>query len=93
LFEADDDCRLDRWAAAASIQAAIYNTHNDWDKRPEGWTAADFMPGAVIQTEEDRLIEFAERVMAGDSFEDGAPDPEEMDEFRRTVTKTFNNVR
>jgi hypothetical protein len=75
------------------ICAQIWNTHNDWEKRPEGFTAADFMPGAVIQTEEEKLLAFAERVVAGDTFEDGAPDAEELDSFRRQVNKAFKNVK
>lgn len=49
------------------------------------------MPGAVILTEEEKLIEFAEAVARGDTFEE--PDAEEISSFRRTVDKTFNNVK
>jgi hypothetical protein len=93
LFEADEDCRLDRILAAAMICAQIWNTHNNWEKRPEGFTAADFMPGAVIQSEEEKLLEFAERVAAGDTFDDGAPDIEELERCRRDIARTFKNVR
>jgi hypothetical protein len=51
------------------------------------------MPDAVVKSEEDRLIEFAERVAAGDTFDDGAPEAEDLDRFRRQVAKTFNNVK
>lgn len=88
LFEADEDCRLDRIAAAAMICAQIWNVNYEEKRRP-----ADFMPGAVIQSEEDRLIEFAERVMAGDTFEDEAPSAEEMERCRRQIHKTFENVK
>jgi hypothetical protein len=88
LFEADRDCHLDRIAGAAMICSLIWNVNYE-DKRPPG----DFMPGAVVKTEEEKLIEFAERVMAGDTFEDGAPEEEEIERCRREVAKTFKNVR
>lgn len=51
------------------------------------------MPGAVIQSEEDKLLEFAERALAGDSFEDGVPEAAEMEACRRQIAKTFKNVK
>jgi hypothetical protein len=82
--------QLDRLAAAAAIQAAIFNVNNDWDKRPQGWVPADFMPGAVIKSERDELLEFAEAVARGDTFDE--PDHEELARCRGEIEKTFSNI-
>jgi hypothetical protein len=61
----------DRLWPAANIEAALWNLLYSGEGRPEGgFTAAHFMPGAKIQTQEDKLREFAERVLAGDTFQD-----------------------
>lgn len=70
------------------MQAALYNVNNDWDKRPQGWSAADFMPGA--RTDEDEMREFVEAVQRGDNFE---ADPEEAARFRRQMEATFGNIQ
>jgi hypothetical protein len=88
LFEADRDVQLDRLAAAAAIQATICNTHNDWEKRPEGWVPANFMPGA--KSERDELLEFAEAVARGDTFDE--PDAVELERCRGEIEKTFSNI-
>lgn len=90
LLEADEDCDRDRYAAAGLIAAQIWNVNNDWDKRPQGFTAADFMPGAVVKSEQDELAEFAEAVLRGETFD--APDPAEIERCRRELGKTFKNI-
>lgn len=66
----------------------IANVNRDSDRKPEPFTAADFMPGA--KTEEDDMREFVEKVQRGDSFE---VDPAEVDNFRRTMAATFGNLK
>jgi hypothetical protein len=78
----------DRLAAAAAIQATLYNLHNDWDKRPQGWVPADFMPGAVVKSEQEELHEWAEQVLNGGSFDE--PDPDEYSRFRQSMHENFN---
>jgi hypothetical protein len=70
------------------VQAALYNVNNDWDKRPQGWSAADFMPGA--KTEKDEMREFVEAVQRGDKFE---MDPDEAALFRRQMEASFGNIQ
>jgi hypothetical protein len=65
----------------------IANVNRDSERKPEPFTAADFMPGA--KTEEDDMREFVEKVQRGDSFE---VDPAEVENFRRTMAATFRNL-
>jgi hypothetical protein len=74
----------ERFWPAAMVKAALYNVHNDWDKKPDGWSIAECMPGAVIKTEEEKLIEFAEAVLNGESIEEDI-DPDEMRNFRKNL--------
>jgi len=60
----------------------------DPEKRPQGFSAADFMPGAVVKSERDELIEWAEQVISGESFEE--PDPEELRRFQTGMRENFN---
>lgn len=92
LFEADRNVQLDRLAAAAAIQATMRNLQNDWEERPQGWVPADFMPGAVIKTEREKLIEFAEAIERGDTFEEEEVDPEELARHRDAVERTISNI-
>jgi hypothetical protein len=66
----------------------IANVNRDTDRKPEPFTAADFMPGA--KSEEDEMREFVEKVQRGESFE---VDPEEAAAFRRTMAATFGNLK
>lgn len=75
---------------AALICSVLANLHRDPEKRPDAWQPADFMPGAVVKTEREELLEFAERVARGETFD--APDPEEMQRCRQELQKTFSNV-
>jgi hypothetical protein len=88
LFAADRDVQDDRLAAAAAIQATLCNVHNDWDKRPQGWVPANFMPGAIVKSEQEELHEWAEAVLNGESFNE--PDPEEHLRFRQGMQESFN---
>lgn len=66
----------------------VANVNRDSERKPEPFTAADFMPGA--KTEEDDMREFVEKVQRGESFE---VDPVEIDNFRRTMGGTFRNLK
>lgn len=66
----------------------IANVNRDSDRKPEPFTAADFMPGA--KSEEDEMREFVEMVQRGESFE---VDPEEAASFRRIMAATFGNLK
>jgi len=91
LFEADADLALEAYGPAARIQAVLANLHRDPEQRSEPYLPADFMPGAVVKTEEEKLIEFAEQVASGETFEE-EPDPGEMARFRHAVTKIGNVI-
>lgn len=90
LFEADADLERDGYGPAAHIQALLANIYRDEDKRDEPYTPAEFMPGAAVKSEHESLIEWAEAVLSGETFE--APDIEELEQRRRTIKKTFSNV-
>lgn len=66
---------------AATIAAAIYNVNNDWEKRPQGWTPADFMPGAGDEEAED-MRTFIEQAERGDPFD---VDPGDLAAFKARV--------
>jgi hypothetical protein len=74
-----------RWLAAA-IRADIWNVNRDLEKH-RMLTAADFMPGAKTEEDEDR--EFAEKVMRGEKFE---VDPKAVAAFRANLTRQFSGV-
>lgn len=42
------------WMRSAAIQSTIANCNRDADKRPEPYTAADFMPTGMIEQPEQR---------------------------------------
>jgi len=77
----------DRMWPAALICSVIANVHRNPEDpdHPDPYSAAEFMPGARVQTQEDKLREFAERVLAGDTFEDEQPDEAELARFRKTM--------
>jgi hypothetical protein len=91
LFEADVDLALEAYGPAARIQATLANLHRDPEQRDEPYMPADFMPGAVVKTEEEKLLEFAEQIASGE-IEECEPDPDEMARFRHAVTKIGNVV-
>jgi hypothetical protein len=86
LFEADADLALEAYGPAAWIQALLANIHRDKEERPEPYVPAEFMPGAVVKTEEEKLMEFAEQLASGEIAE-CEPDPGEMARFRRALTQ------
>jgi|GEM_PF-5341044 len=71
---------------AAMICAAIFNTHNDWTKNPDGWRPQDFMPGAKLRSDEDDMREF---VLALERGDDVAPTPEDLEHFKRNLQQQF----
>jgi hypothetical protein len=75
---------------AAMICAAIMNTHNDYEKRPQGWSPADFLPGAEPARDES-MDEFVEKVQRGEKFE--PPPPEVMDAFRDRMASMFGKAQ
>lgn len=79
---------LDSLRPAAMVCASIWNTHNDYEKRPQGWSPADFLPGA--ESCED-MEEFAEKVQRGEQFE--APPPEVMETFKARMLSIFGQAK
>jgi hypothetical protein len=88
MLQEDQDQARERMLPAALVCSVLANINRDADKRPEPYTAADFMPGA--KTDEEEMQEFAERVMRGDTFE---TDPDDLQQFKRQMLTTFGNIR
>jgi hypothetical protein len=87
LFEQDAELFRDRLWPAALVCSVIANVNRDAEKRPEPFSAADFMPGA--KTEEDEMREFVEAIQRGETF---ATDPDELEQFKRSMHAAFGNI-
>jgi hypothetical protein len=87
LLEDELELQRERFAPAALICSVIANVNRDSERRPEPYTAAQFMPGA--KTEEDEMREFVEAIQRGDTFE---VDPEQAEAFKRQMMATFGKT-
>jgi hypothetical protein len=72
----------------AMVCATLCNLKNDWDKNPDGWQPADFLPGAV--REEDDLEAFARELEQGKLQR---PDVEVVEQFKRNLQAQFRMQR
>ena len=84
LLQDDLEEQKERLYPAAIVCSVIANVNRDPERRPEPFQPADFMPGA--KSEEDEMREFVEAIQRGDKFE---MDPEEMENFKRNMERTF----
>lgn len=66
----------------AALKAEIRNVHNNWDERPEGWSAEDFMPGSatVPRSGADAMKDFVLAWERGE-LDQVSEDPAYLDEF------------
>ena len=71
---------------AAILEAAIYNVNRDSEKRPEPFTANDFMPDESRHSEQDEMKEFVLAVERGE-FEE--PDPAQVKAFTQGLMSQF----
>jgi len=73
-----------RLFSGAMVCATICNVKNDWEKNPDGWTPADFLPGARREDDTDRFIREME------SGELQKVDPRAMAAFKMKLQKDLN---
>lgn len=84
LLEDEIEMQRERFAPAALICSVLANVNRDPERRPEPYTAAQFMPGA--KTEDDEMREFVEAIQRGETFE---VDPDQAEAFKRQMESTF----